>query len=292
MVPAVLGWEALLGLLNTGAPARRWTIVALAALTLVVPFVLPLEPAWLRGFLGLGSSICLLRQIDLATDRRPVPAVRRAMHGSLMMELRRAPRIPRRFETGAFVRLLVQSALTAGAIAVIAAIPAHSRGLLVGLRWLAAIVMSVSAYDAFCAAARIGWSLGGFELPRLHDDPHLSRSVGEFWGERWNRVVGQWLRAHCFMPLARRRRAALGLAAAFAVSAVLHVYIAWSALDARAAMMWGIFFTAQIPIFFVERALRVTTWRPALARVWTIGVLVLVSPFFIEPVLRGFDAFR
>lgn len=291
MVPAVLCWEALLGLLNTGAPVRRWGVVAIAALTLVVPFVSPLELAFLRGFLGLGVSICLLRQIDLATDRRPIPAVRRAMHGALMMELRRAPRVPRRFETDALVRLVVQGALTAGAIAVIAAIPASAGGLLLVVRGVAAIVMSVSSYDAFCAATRIGWSLAGFELPRLHDDPHLSRSV-EFWGERWNRVVGQWLRAHCFMPLARRRHAALGLAAAFVVSAVLHVYIAWTALDARAAMMWAIFFAAQIPIFFVERALRVTTWRPALARVWTIGVLMLVSPFFIEPVLRGFDAYR
>lgn len=291
-IPAAITFASIMGVINTGSRARRVFVVFVSALVLVVPFVLPMQPAFLRGFLGLGVAFCLMRQIEIAVDARPIPAIRRAMHASLMMELRRTPRVKPRLDGAAVVRLLVQGTITAGAIWTIATIPSDARGLALAARGLAAIVMSLTAYDAFCAVARIGWGLAGFDLPRLHDDPHLSRSVGEFWGERWNRVVGQWLRAHCFMPLARRRRGVLGLCAAFAASALLHVYIAWAALDARAALMWAVFFLAQIPIFLVERALRVTTWRPALARVWTIGVLVLVSPFFIEPVLRGFDFYR
>ncbi len=292
VIPATIVYESLLGLFNTGSRAQRMLVLLAAAAALVLPFVLPLEPRPVRGFLGIGVAWCFLRQIDLATDDRPITPIRRALHGSMMMELRRTPRAPRRFDVPSFVRLLVMGAITFASGWVIAKIPSDAKGMLLLARGLAAVVMSVFSYDGFCAFARLLWSALGFQLPRLHDDPILSRTVAEFWGERWNRVVGIWLRTHCFMPLARRRHAVLGLVAAFVASSILHVYIAWTALDAQAALMWGIFFMAQIPIFLVERALRVSKWRPALARIWTVGVLLLVSPFFVLPVLRGFDFFR
>jgi hypothetical protein len=56
--------------------------------------------------------------------------------------------------------------------------------------------------------------------------------------------------------------------------------------------VWGVFFALQLPIVLVERALRVSQWRAPLARAWTVVVLLGVSPFFVEPVLRGIELFR
>jgi hypothetical protein len=36
----------------------------------------------------------------------------------------------------------------------------------------------------------------------------------------------------------------------------------------------------------------VSSWPTPLARLWTITVMCAASPFFVEPVLRAFDAAR
>ena len=82
----------------------------------------------------------------------------------------------------------------------------------------------------------------------LNPDEHFERAwavAAEFWGERWNRTVGEWLYRFAFRPLARRRRPMLGLAAAFALSALLHAWMFVVALDVRAGFMAGAFFLVQ-----------------------------------------------
>src|SRR5262249_23617594 len=125
--------------------------------------------------------------------------------------------------------------------------------------------------------------------PVLHDDPILSRSVQEFWGERWNRIVSAWLAANCLWPLARRRRPLLGLAAAFAASALLHAYLTWAALALPSAMEMGVFFLIQAVIVLFERRVGVPRWPGAAARAWTVATLLLTSPLFVGPFLELFD---
>lgn len=64
------------------------------------------------------------------------------------------------------------------------------------------------------------WLPSGRLVPAVNNRPWLAASLTDFWGRRWNRVIGDWLRQVVFMPLRRRPRPAM--AATFLVSGVLH----------------------------------------------------------------------
>jgi hypothetical protein len=55
------------------------------------------------------------------------------------------------------------------------------------------------------------------------------------------------------------------------------------------AAMMAAFFVLQLPFLWVERALGVARWRASRARVWTLTVLFVSSPLFVEPVLQIVD---
>ena len=60
-------------------------------------------------------------------------------------------------------------------------------------------------------------------LPPIHKQPWRSRTLAEFWGQRWNRLFSDWFRQVCFRPL--RRIPSLGLLTAFAFSGVMHEFL-------------------------------------------------------------------
>ena len=277
----------------TGSRAwRRALAIGALVVALVVPYLVRNEPVYARWIIAMSFLTLWVRLVDLAREKRPVPAVRRWMHAMLIVELRRTPRVPPSLQLGALVRLVGLGSLTAGAFAILwCVLPSEALANRV-VRYSAVIVASYTTLDAFAAFCILLWRGLGFAIPPMSNDPIKSRTVSEFWSQRWNLAVGGWLRDHCFMPLARRRHPNLGIVAAFAASTLLHVYLAWAGLDLRAGLTWGVFFVLQIPIVFAERALRVAAWRPVLGRIWTIGVLLLASPFFVEPVLRGVEALR
>jgi len=43
--------------------------------------------------------------------------------------------------------------------------------------------------------------VAGYSLPLMHRTPIAARSVGEFWGQRWNIIVSAWLRTFIFRPI-------------------------------------------------------------------------------------------
>jgi hypothetical protein len=50
--------------------------------------------------------------------------------------------------------------------------------------------------------------------------------------------------------------------------------------------MCGAFFLVQ-PLFIVaERRMRVRRWLPAAGRAWTLAILTITSPLFVEPALQ------
>lgn len=287
----VYAYGVVFGLAMTGSRPRRLSVLAIAALGLATPFALRSEPTLLRGLVAFGIAISFLRLVDLAAERTALTPSGRIMHATITVDLRRVPRTPRALHVPSLVRFLLLGSIAVVAYTFIANVPPADPVTRIA-RWFAGCVAAYAQIDAFAAFATLLWRGLGYDVPRFHDDPIKSLTVAEFWGERWNLIVGRWLRAHCFMPLARRRLPLVGLGAAFAASTVLHVYLAWAVLDAQAAAMWALFFAAQIPILLVERALRVSTWPPWSARIWTIGVLCAVSPLFVAPVIRGFEAMR
>jgi hypothetical protein len=289
---AVFVYGAALGFAMTGSAARRVLLVGLGALGLAAPFVMREPPFGVRLVLTGGLAITFLRLVDLARERHPLPAARRVLHATMMMEMRRTKRVPRHLHVRGLLHMLIAGTVSALSLVGFAQLPPSGEPSSRILRLLTGIVFAYASFDTVVGVAIVLWSALGFDLPLMHNHPIKSRTVAEFWSERWNRIVGGWLRVHCFMPLARRRYARFGIAAAFAASTVLHVYLAWGVFDARAASMWGVFFGLQIPIVLTERALRVSSWPVPLARLWTVGVLCAASPFFVEPVLRAFDGLR
>lgn len=287
-VVAVYAYGSLFGLAMTGSSLRRVLLLVIASLGLVTPFVKHDAPFAARVLLAGGFAISFLRLVDLSREKAALPAWRRVLHATALIEMRRTKRVPPRLHVGGLAHMLAFGVLTAISIAALIHVPPSSRVL----SGLAAIAFAYTSFDAITGFVMVFWAALGFDLPLLHNHPIKSRTVAEFWSERWNRTVGAWLRVHCFMPLARRRHPRLGIAAAFAASTALHVYLAWAVFDARGALMWALFFGVQIPIVLAERALRVASWPTPAARLWTVSVMCAASPLFVEPVIRSFDALR
>jgi hypothetical protein len=88
-------------------------------------------------------------------------------------------------------------------------------------------------------------------------------------------------------PRLARRATAYAMFAAFLASAIAHVLLPLMA-TARwdISLMCGAFFLVQ-PLFIVaERRMRVRRWLPAAGRAWTLAILTITSPLFVEPALQ------
>ena len=123
----------------------------------------------------------------------------------------------------------------------------------------------------------------GFEVPSVHRAPALSRTLAEFWGRRWNRLVGIWLREHCYAPVARRGRSQLGALAAFGVSALLHVYPTTLAIGVTPALAIGSFFACQGLLVIAERGLGARRWPKLLGRTYVLVAFAATAPLIVEP---------
>jgi hypothetical protein len=155
------------------------------------------------------------------------------------------------------------------------------------VRWLLGVAFVYCGLDAVTGLVRLGYLLGGLETPTMHRTPILSRTLMEFWGQRWNRPVHGWLKAHCFDWLARRRLAAWGVIAAFAGSGLLHFFLTVVSTTMWPALAAAAFFLVQAALVWFERKLAVSRWPDAAARVWTFSAIVLPSPLLIEGTLQS-----
>lgn len=131
---------------------------------------------------------------------------------------------------------------------------------------------------------------GGFgvELHPVHDQPHESRTVVEFWSRRWNVAAGRWFRRYVFVPALRRGGVNVALLWMFGASAVMHAYLI-VAVDRPAAISWAVFFLVQPLVIAAERRLGVRTWPHTAARIWTLAVFIGLLPLLVKPVLPLFD---
>jgi hypothetical protein len=154
------------------------------------------------------------------------------------------------------------------------------------VRWAGGALFFYCLADAVEGGVRALYRAAGVVVPRQHLVPIASRSVQEFWGRRWNRAVGSWLRAHCFLPFARRGQVRTGLVAAFCASAVFHAYFTLVAVGWVMAVAMLVFFLIQGVFVLFELRVGVARWQHGLARIWTVVVVLGCSPLFVEPILR------
>jgi hypothetical protein len=151
----------------------------------------------------------------------------------------------------------------------------------------------LTATDAFF---RIIWRLNGIALKPVMHSPHHSLSLQEFWGKRWNRMVGDMLADLVYLPLRRTgwsRMAAGG--GTFVCSGALHIYplliLAPPTILSDSLMLLA-YFVVQISLIGAEKKLRSVGWWAAetdgygLRRLWVWMGLVLPSPLVIAPYMR------
>jgi Membrane bound O-acyl transferase family len=162
------------------------------------------------------------------------------------------------------------------------------------VRLLAGVMVLFLFGELLTAIMRFCHRLAGLKLIPNHNCPIASRSLREFWGQRWNHIISVYLNRFFFLPLARCRHPALGILCAFLASGIIHALAVLAVMgvspDAlKLATTMASFFLVQGLLVLAETPLRMRQWPGPLARIWTLGTLLVTSPLIIGPSLRVFD---
>lgn len=266
----------------------RPQLAMLSAITAAgMPWLAPTDVPILRGGLAIWTTWSLGRVIDLVGEAHDRSWGARLWHVFGLVDTRQTTWVPPAVDTKALGKMITYAVLAIVGLMIAVAIAPHTNGIWYWLlRWLGGALFFYSLADAVEGAVRALYRAVGVVVPRQHMLPIASRSVQEFWGKRWNRAVGEWLRRHCFLPFARRRQVRTGLVAAFCVSAVFHAYFTWVAVGGSMALAMVVFFLTQGVCVLLELWLGVAHWHPIYAHTWTVIAVLGCSPLFIEPLLR------
>ena len=288
--PVVIALEVAGGLVSGAifgaSPTRRVVAGAIAVLGLALPFLASPNEHVARAFAALGGILGLMRFIE-ALRTRSEPPIPRALAFALPIDLLLARRAPPRFAGDVLARACVHAAVLAAGLWLLS-VRASAGEWAPLVAWVGGVVALYGAVDTAASTLRAFLMALGVETSPMQRDPILSTSVSEFWGERWNRAVGTWLRRHCFVPAMRRGGPALGIAAAFAFSAFAHFWMILAGLGLEPAIRTAAFFGVQAIVVVVETRLSLRAWPRPLARLWTFALVLGPSPLFVGPVLETF----
>lgn len=293
-IAAALAFSVGMAVLAGRSPSARALALLLMGAALLAPLAAPPIPL-LRAILSLYLSWSFINVIELVRDPTPRGTGFRVLQVLVLHDLRLDGSRERRRPPELRFGLLVTSALAGGAALFGLSVVAWAQrfgatALGWSLRYFVGVLVTYLAVEAVVRLLGFVYRASGLAPPRLHDHPIVSRSLAEFWGRRWNRIVGTWLRAIAFGPLLARGLPRLGIAVAFLLSAALHFYFCWPALGPMPALMMASFFVAQLPFVGLERLLALRRWPRPLQHAWTLGVLLLLSPLFVEPFLEIVEA--
>lgn len=273
--------------LANGSALRRRLAVSAGVSAVLTPWLIPADAFVVRGGLAIWTTWCCGRVLDLTRDGRDWPLGRRLWHVFALIDSRQTTWAPPALEVVALRKALIYATLAIVGLAIVIDVaPRAIGGWYWFVRWAGGALFFYCLADAVEGGVRAVYRAAGVVVPRQQLVPIASRSVREFWGKRWNRAVGAWLRAHCFLPFARRGQVRTGLVAAFSASAVFHAYFTLVAVGWTMALAMTVFFLVQGAFVLVELRVGVARWRPALAHAWTIVGVLGCSPLFIEPILR------
>jgi hypothetical protein len=278
----------LAGLVTTGSPAQRILGVSIAAALLVVAAAG--EPPPLSYVTLTIAAIVALRVIDLRVERPSRSAARRVLHIFTPFDSRLGTRCRPHLNAARLLETLAWGVLSYVAFKAAANAPESTVVAHYAIRWSLGVLFVLALFETIARSLSVISAMVGVEIPALHDAPYMARSLREFWSARWNKLVGRWLRDHCYAPLAKRGYESLALTASFAASAALHLYIASVLLDIRWGAVMATLFLLQVPLLRAEDVLNIRRRPTVIGRIWTLGVLFILSPLFTEPVLRIFGS--
>lgn len=264
-----------------GSPGGARVGVLVAGLLMAVPChvrATPLSRGMLMCFMGLPFAAAVASM--LAPSKGSIRE--RLGYLATWCGTREVKRHACRFDAGALLRLTTATIVFAASFAAVNL--AADRWLL--LRWLAGGIAFFAAAEMVTACHDFVTALVGVTAQPLFRSPHRSVSVGEFWTRRWNIGASELFRRFCFAPLARYG-VGWGVCAAFFVSGVAHVMLAYMAMGRlRISLICGAFFFVQPLLIAVERSMNVRRWRPVAGRAWTLAALAITSPLIVEPALQ------
>lgn len=288
-----LGFGALFALLGAasalgGGPAGQRIVAATLALGAnAVPLLLPAEPAVVRSLAALIGVWGFGRVLELVRMPGVVPAVRRWVHVFAVEDSSRLARRRPGLDHARLGGLAAYGLLTAGAVYTTGELastftgPAHWT-----VRWTGAAAFVYGAAEVVTRLLEQGYATLGIHIDPIQRRPIRARSLHEFWGMRWNRIVHEALHTHLFTPWHRRGRPWLGLVAAFGTSAVLHFWVFFVGLGWELAALMASYFVVQGALQGLERLLRLGLWPAPAAHAWTLLAVALPSPLFLEPLIR------
>lgn len=252
-----------------------------------MPWLAPADGPLFRGGLAVWTTWSLGRVIDLVGELHDRSCATRLWHVFGLVDTRQTTWAPPAVDTKALGKTIAYAVLATVGLVIAIDIAPNLNGVWYWCaRWLGGALFFYSLADAVDGGVRTLYRAAGIVVPRQQVLPIASRSVQEFWGKRWNRAVGAWLRMHCFLPFARRRQIRAGLVAAFCASAVFHAYFTWVAVGGVMALTMLVFFLIQVGCVLFELWARVARWHPLFAHAWTVVAVLGCSPLFIEPLLR------
>lgn len=281
----------ILLLFAAGLSSARYRQPRLALMTGVgatlMPWLAPSDVPLLRGGLALWTTVCCGRVADLTSESQSRSFWRCVWHVFGLVDTRQTTLVSPAVDWRAVGKTFAYAGVAAvGLLLVTGVAPLLRGGPYWGVRWFGGALFFYCLADAVEGGVRALYRAAGVAVPRQQVLPIASRSVREFWGKRWNRAVGSWLRTHCFLPFARQGKIRTGLVAAFAASAVFHAYFTLVAVGWAMAGVMLIFFALQGAVVLCEMHMGVSRWQPAPAHAWTVVAVLGCSPLFVEPILR------
>jgi len=105
------------------------------------------------------------------------------------------------------------------------------------------------------------WLPSGRLVPAIHIRPWQATHLADFWGRRWNRLIGDWLHQVVFMPL--RRQPGTAMFTAFLVSGIIHeLLVSLPFMLVYGENIWGLmtgYFLIQYLAMRVERWFHLST---------------------------------
>ncbi len=266
---------------------RRLAAAGFIGLGVILPWFAPPRPL-LRVVLAQLILLAFLKVTQIASAPRNFPPMRRAWHFFALFHVDRARPTPPRFS-------MHRCAVIAGwgilVVVSILGLVETRHGAVTGwtfvfMRMICALTLFHGLMEFVCELPRLFYLMAGIYVPPNQHTPILSRTVREFWGFRWNRLVSEWLGRYTFQPFVRRHHVRLGIFVTFFVSGLMHFWLTVVPLDARAALTMGSYFILHGVIVLAELRLHPRAWPVPLARAWTLIAILGPSSLIIDPFLQ------
>lgn len=266
---------------------RRAASILVLGMAWVLPLSAPAVPL-LRAVLAAVAILALVKVLQLALQPesdRWAP-LKRLWHGLAPFDVADTERVASSLDKKLLLAIALHAALALLALLGLLYLPRES-GIGTNLARLGlGITLAYSGMETISETIRLLHLLAGISVSPIQRNPILAQSIREFWSERWNLPVNGWLESLVFRPMNARFGPGTGVMAAFTVSGLLHGWMFLVSIGIVGAVMACAFFVFNGMLVLVETMFRlrqVAEWK---RRAWTLGMLGMASPLYIEPGLQ------